>query len=103
MQIHTNGLGVGGWPRCVSAPSVRTALKCSGAPRRLLALAVQVIAEKWSFDIFAEFTRGFVTAKWDQPNAVAFGRLPLPVEPRSRDHEVSVVGIFFRGVPKNLP
>src|SRR5579872_7192840 len=103
MQIKVRRLRVLWGPDGIGVPRIRSALERIGLPRRFLASSVQIIAKEWRFDILPEFARGFVSAKWDQANAIAFRRLPFSVEPRSGDDEIGMLRVVFFGVAKNLP
>src|SRR5579872_2975115 len=90
-------------PDAIGMPRVRPALERAGLPRKLLARTMQVITEEWRFDILAELARGLVSAKRDQADAFAFGRLPFSVKPGTSDDEIRVLRIILFGVAKNLP
>src|ERR1700738_1824279 len=90
-------------PRGIFMPAVRTALESTGLPIRFFSHAVQIVAEKSSFDILAKLARRFVSPKRNDGDCIALGRLPLPVKPRPRNNKVCVVGIVLFGVPENLP
>ena len=78
-------------------------MKNIGLPLRLFAFAVQVVAEKRRFDVLAEFRGCVVAREWNLADAIGFVGLPLAVEPRSGNDEVSAIGIMFGGMPENLP
>ena len=84
-------------------PGIGAGLECGGLPRGFLALAVEIVAEEWSLDIFAKFAGGFVAGEGNQADTFGFRRLPLTVKPRAGDHEIGVIGIVFFGVTEDLP
>src|SRR5258708_33910860 len=84
-------------------PGVRSTLKCAGLPCGLVALSVQIVAEKWSQNIFAGFAGRFVSTERDEPDAVSLAACPFSVEPRARHHEVPVLRIVFFSGAKDLP
>src|ERR1700693_1899060 len=90
-------------PRGIFMPAVGTALKSAALPIRLFSHAVQVVAEKSGFNILAKLARRFMSAKGNDADRVALGRLPLPVKPRAGDNEVCVVRIVLLRVTENLP
>src|ERR1700730_9477063 len=90
-------------PSRVRMPIVRTALKSRSLPGRLFAHAVQIITEKWSFDIFPKLSRGFMSGERNDADGIALRRLPLPMKPRARDDKISVIWVMFFGVAENLP
>src|SRR5271165_6477499 len=98
MQVKLRRRGFFRRPCGVRVPGVRSALKCAGLPGRLLALAVQVIAEERSLEFLAELTRRLVPAKWNQADAFFLIALPLAVKPWPRHHEIGVFGIALFGV-----
>src|SRR5262249_50650034 len=81
----------------------RSALERASPPGGLLAYAVEVVAEKRSFNVFAEFSRCFMAAEGNHSDRIALGRLPFAVIPRSGHHEIGVIGIALRGVTEDLP
>src|SRR5438105_10781544 len=64
---------------------------------------MEVVAEERRFDGLTKFARSLVTAEIDLPDAVPFRCMPLPVKPRTGDHEVHVFGVVLVGVAKDLP
>src|SRR4029079_5439745 len=50
-----------------------------------------------------KLARRLMTIKRYEPDAVAFGCVPLPVEPWSSNHKVFVFRVVLAGVGKNLP
>src|SRR5215469_7840474 len=103
MQVEIGGLGFLRRPGGVSVPAVGAALEGGCLPGGLLALAVEIVAEEWRLNVFAEFARGLVAAEGNLPDAIAFVGLPLAVKPRAGDHEVGVIGIALGGVVEDLP
>src|SRR5581483_366669 len=103
MQIQIRALGFLGGPVWIGVPAIGTALERGRLPPRFFTGTVQVVAEKWRFDVLAKFARGFMTAERNQSNAVSLWSPPLSVIPRARDHEICVLRIVFFRVTKNLP
>src|ERR1700684_4007482 len=103
MQVEPCGLGLLRWPRRVSMPRVRSALKSAGLPRWLVSLTVQVVAEKGSLNRFAEFARSFVSSERNEADAVSLAPGPFAVKPRACDDKSRMLRIVFFGVTKNLP
>ena len=80
-------------PDGVRLPGVRARLERRGLPGKLLASAVQPIAEPRRLDLLAELERRVVPAKRDQADRLGVQVVPLAVKPRPRDDEVVAVGI----------
>src|SRR3989449_8092333 len=91
MEIQVGRFGAFGRPFSIGPPAVGTRLERGGAPARLFALTVEIVAEERSLDRLAVLPRGLVTAQRDQPDAVALGCAPLAVIPRACDHVIRVV------------
>src|SRR5580698_5299962 len=103
MQVEVGGLRILRRPLCVGMPCIRSALKCAGLPRRLLAVAMQVITKEWSLDVLAELAGGFVSGERNDADLVALGAPPLSVIPRPGDDEVGVLRIVLLRVAEDLP
>src|ERR1700688_3819924 len=84
-------------------PAVRTTLESSGLPIRFFSHAVQIVAEKSGFDIFAKLAGRFVSPKRNDADCIALGRLPFPVKPWPRHNKVGVVRIVLCRMSENLP
>src|SRR5208283_1494397 len=84
-------------------PGIQSTLERGGLPCRLLALPVQVIAEKWRLDILAKLTRCLVSAERNDADAVTLFTLPLAVIPRAGNDEIRVLRVVFFGMTENLP
>src|ERR1041385_7191634 len=84
-------------------PRVRPTLKSARLPRRLVSVAVQIVAEERRFDIFAELARGLVPSKRNYSNALTLGALPFPVVPRTGHDEIGMLRIAFLGMLEDLP
>src|SRR5207245_4425886 len=102
-EIQVGRSGVLGRPFGIGPPAVGARLKRGRAPARLFPLPVEIVAEERGLDRLAVLPRRLVTAQRDQPDAVRLGRPPLAVKPRTRDHEIRMIGVMLRGVPKDLP
>src|SRR5215470_8400925 len=103
MKFKTFGHGLLWRPSLVGLPGIGAALERGGLPGGFFTFAVQVVAEKRRFDIFAKFTRRFVSAERNDADGVALRGLPFAVIPRTGDNEVGPVGVVFSGVAENLP
>ena len=90
-------------PLGIGVPGVRAGLEGGYLPRRLFALAVQVVTEEGGFDVLPELEGGFVPAEGDGANAVSDWRCPSAVEPGAGDHEVGVLRIVLLRVTEDLP
>src|SRR4029077_12292561 len=90
-------------PCRVGAPRVRTGLERGRLPRKLLAVAVQPVAEPRRLDLLAELSRRVMAAERDLPDRIGREVVPLPVEPRAGDNEVVAVGIADLRAAVDLP
>src|SRR5262245_21171593 len=84
-------------------PGVGARLKGGRLAFRFFAGAVQVIAEKRSFDFLPELAGGLLATERNHPDGFALGRLPLTVKPGASDDEVGAIRIVLRGMAENLP
>src|SRR5207247_5611309 len=71
VEIQARGLRFGRRPCRVGPPAVRARLEGARPPGRLLAGAVQVVAEERGLDRFPELVGRLVATKRDQPDAVS--------------------------------
>src|SRR5437899_8695930 len=90
-------------PGHIRVPLVGPALENIRLPRRFLAYSVQVVAEKRRLYRLAKLARRFVSPERNESNRFTLWGLPLPVKPRSRNHEIVVVRVVLSRVLDNLP
>src|ERR1035438_3082980 len=97
MEVEFCGFAFFWRPGHISVPAIGTALKRSGLPRRLFADPMQIVAEEWRLNIFAEFARGFMPAEGNDADGIAFGCLPFAVKPWACHDEIRVIGVVLPG------
>src|SRR5882757_10967870 len=103
MKIKFRGFCFFRRPRRVRVPCIGPTLENIRLPSRFFSNTMQVVAEKRRLDRLAELPRRFVTPKWNDPYRLTLCRLPLPVKPRPRHHEIVVIRVVLPRVLKNLP
>ena len=71
MQVKVGRLRLLRWPVVVGMPGVRSGLEGGHLPRRLVTLAVEIVAEKGRFNVLPELDRGLVTTEGHRADAVS--------------------------------